>query len=147
MLKKSLADHFSPAQRWWCWPQQSHTLVDALGKANTNNNAKKATTCQPVFIEKVQASAVNHSLLILTYCLAQLLSAAPCQSKARNIYYPAVCYSTTTVQKICSFMESSVSLWLCMGHTRACNMAAGAAIWSFASSKHPPAESTILLGC
>ena len=38
----------------------SHTLVDALGKANIDNNAKEATTCQPVLVEKVQASAVNH---------------------------------------------------------------------------------------
>lgn len=45
---------------------QSLTLVDALGKANINKNAKEADPCQPVLVEKVQASAVNHSLLILT---------------------------------------------------------------------------------
>lgn len=61
---------------------QSHTLLDALGKATINNNAKEVTTCQAVLVEKVQASAVKHSLLILSYCLAQFSSAAPCQSKA-----------------------------------------------------------------
>lgn len=77
---------------------QSHTLVDTLGKPNINNNAKEATTFQPVLAENVQASAVNHSLLILTYCLAWLSSAVPCQSKALNTYFPAMCYGTTTVQ-------------------------------------------------
>jgi len=39
---------------------QSHTLVDALGQANMDTNAKEATTFQPVLVEKVQTSAVNH---------------------------------------------------------------------------------------
>lgn len=60
---------------------QSDTLVGTLGKANINNNAKEATTSQPVLVEKVQASAVNHSLLILTSCLAIIICCSmPIQS-------------------------------------------------------------------
>lgn len=119
----------------------SHPLVHALGKANVNNNAedlparvgRKATrfSCEP-FIAGLNLLSVAITI------------SAPCQFKARNTYFPTACYSTSTAQKIDSFMGSSVLLWLCRGHTRACNVAP---VYIFQASSSKICSSPWVFGC
>lgn len=69
VLRKSLTELSSPRPEMVMVATPSHPLVRALRKANVDNNAEEATTCQPVLFEKVQGSVVSCSSLISTCCL------------------------------------------------------------------------------
>lgn len=142
-LLPSLQEHLCPAPEMVTLVPQHH-YPRCYPWWVTVKKTKEAATSQPVSAEKVARFSCCPLIADLSPLSGMVLIHCSMSMQSTEGLLPCCMLWCNHSPADHSCTESSMSPWLCMGHARACNVAADAAVWSLTSSKHPPAESMVL---